>query len=137
MPKTCARELRTLANAGLPNEVCGFVMEDWSVWPVPNSSKQPRNSFEFESEELLRILRDRSFSIRGVYHSHPGGTPHPSDYDAEHWCYSSFRYWVVTAFDVYEWEITNGKVSAVTPSGARGPSGLAYPVLEVAETVRR
>lgn len=137
MPKACAADLVKEAYSGYPKEVCGLVMKDWTVCRIANVSEMPHSNFEFSPHQLVIMMEEHHDEILGVWHSHPGGNPHPSDADCVNWAYPDFRYWVVTMDDVYEWKIADGYASPVTTTGTRGSAGLAYPVLATAETIRR
>ena len=81
------------ARAGAPDEVCGVVaVRDGtvvSVVPTRNAAATPRNRFEIDSRDLMRIVEiERDGLDVGFYHSHPVSAAYPSATDinfAELW----------------------------------------------------
>lgn len=65
-----------------PNEGCGIlaiVNEKLTWFPCTNVAENPRESFEIDSNEYMKItLRGE---IVGIVHSHPDGSPEPSEHD--------------------------------------------------------
>ncbi len=81
------------ARVGAPDEVCGVVaVRDGtvvSVVPTRNAAATPRNRFEIDSRDLMRIVEiERDGLDVGFYHSHPVSEAYPSSTDigfAELW----------------------------------------------------
>lgn len=135
MPADLARYLVQEAQAGAPNEVCGFILRGWHYLPITNISGNPRRTFVMEPLEMMEVLRSVAEEVLGVYHSHPGGSPRPSDTDIEAWRYPQFRYWIVTYRDAYEWRIADDRAQPVRRDGTTGPDDMAYPLLAPAATL--
>lgn len=137
MDPDLARALVREAQQGAPNEVCGFVLQDWMYLPINNISATAQRNFSMDPDEMLNVLMHESENVIGVYHSHPGGTKEPSETDIAGWQYPMFRYWIVTYQDVYEWRIEDDCAKPVRRDGTTGLRGMAYPVLAPAEALRR
>lgn len=138
MPEECARDLVDLARAGMPNEVCGFLLTEWRIEPVRNISASPHRSFAFDPDTLLDYLLTRNEDILGIWHTHPSGRNFPSDADCSVMTlYPHFRHWIGTVMDVYEWRMTDGGPRPVRRNGSTGTEGMAYPVLTAPAAVRR
>lgn len=135
MPKRTARHLVDYANALPTEEVCGFVLVDWKIEPVLNMHPEPATRFSFDEEHLISLFARRRGEVRGIFHSHPHGNPHPSDTDCNGWAYPMFRYWIIANHDVYEWEIKDGLAFPIDQRGSRGATGLAYPILASPEAL--
>jgi proteasome lid subunit RPN8/RPN11 len=72
-----------------PNlEVCGLVWADaageQTVTSLRNAHKEPERYYDVDPAELLKAYRQME-EVQGspvaFYHSHPGGSPHPSEAD--------------------------------------------------------
>lgn len=137
MDPDLARELVREAQAGAPNEICGFVMEGWNFLPITNTAATPTKNFEMDPDELIHVLLHDADGVLGVYHSHPAGQKEPSSTDIAGWRYPMFRYWIVTYQDVYEWRIEDERAKPLRRDGTIGLNGMAYPVLAATEAVRR
>lgn len=81
------------ARNGSPDEVCGVVaIRDGTVVavvPTRNAAATPRNRFEIDSRDLMRVVEiERDRLDVGFYHSHPVSVAYPSATDigfAELW----------------------------------------------------
>ena len=81
------------ARAGAPDEVCGVVAvregEVVRVMPTRNAAATPRNRFEIDSRDLMRVVEvEREGHDVAFYHSHPVSMAYPSATDigfAELW----------------------------------------------------
>ncbi len=135
LPRNTARRMLAYADELPTEEVCGFVLNDWKLFPVINRHPLVGSNFSMADSDVMDFMRAYRDRVTGVFHSHPGGNPHPSDNDCREWPYPELRYWIVADSDVYEWEIKDGIAFPVTQIGARGSSGLAYPVLAAPETL--
>lgn len=96
--------MRRAAQAA-PLEACGFIMEDGDIIEIRNVSLAPMRAFKMDKMQLVEKVRDRIDFIQGIWHTHPGGSIHPSQTDldgitmgaiARHW-----DYYIVTANDVH------------------------------------
>jgi proteasome lid subunit RPN8/RPN11 len=117
MNSECERELREMAIASPAREICGFVMDGWVPLPISNVAHDDRE-FYMDDSELLHVYSHHKNDIVGVYHSHPGGSNHPSDADAT-FAPPGMRYWIVTADEVTEWEISNGSARQIMVDSVR------------------
>lgn len=114
MPLHLADRLVSMAGMESTVEICGFVLKGWGLLPVPNSSRDPGNSFDIAPDTLMSVLRQRRHDILGLYHSHPSGNHAPSETDLKGWpTYRRWRYWIVTRSSVHEWERGPGGVKQV------------------------
>lgn len=133
MPDELARDLVGEAHSGAPNEVCGFVINDWDWISIPNCHPEPSRHFEMEEREMLAVLADHRKKVIGIYHSHPRGTRGPSENDVvmmRNYTEHGFRFWIVTYNNVYEWRMHRDKPCPVRRDGTTpGSDGLAYPIL--------
>jgi len=93
------------AQQAAPFEACGFIMEDGDIIEIANVSLAPMRAFKMDRDEMFEKLCDRVDFIQGIWHTHPGGSCHPSETDldgitlgaiARHW-----DYYIVTATDVH------------------------------------
>lgn len=112
MPADLAKTLSAMAR-GTHNEICGFILDDWTLISVRNVAKLPTISFEMSMNAILGAVEMAAASDRkilGTYHSHPGGSTEPSETDLHGWPRfidgSYARYWVVTGDTVQEFERT-------------------------------
>lgn len=92
--------LRRAAQAA-PQEACGFILSTGEIVEIRNVSPNPERAFHMDRQQLVQKLGHRMDSIAGIWHTHPGGTVHPSATDLHaikigaiqpHW-----KYWIVTA----------------------------------------
>lgn len=78
-----------------PNEGCGilYTRNGEMCWkPCKNIAKNPSESFEIPSDSLLEVLL--RYPIVGIVHSHPDGSPEPSEHDIESCNASGFNYYI-------------------------------------------
>lgn len=138
MPQDCALEIVDLAQAGMPHEVCGFVLMDWELMQVRNVSRNPERAFSLEHETLLDMLMYHRDTLRGIWHTHPSGRGHPSAEDKiTMTLYPDLRHWIGTCANVYEWRLVDDDCRAVRRDGSAGIEGMAYPILAPPEALRR
>jgi proteasome lid subunit RPN8/RPN11 len=77
------------ARADLPNECCGLVLgteeEIDEVVRARNALQSPTRFYLDPADhfQAIRLARRTGRVVRGSYHSHPKGPPHPSPTDAE------------------------------------------------------
>lgn len=93
--------LQRRAKQAAPYEACGFVMDDGELIEIRNVAPHPSTQFMMDRAQMVEKLSGREESIAGIWHTHPGGTHHPSGTDLKamslgailpHW-----DYWIVTA----------------------------------------
>lgn len=89
-------------------EVCGFITSRMKPFFVLNTADDPRNNFHMSLPNLRRaveLIAAAGDEILGVFHSHPGGSPYPSERDLAGWPNSdlNWRYFIVTPDNVYEY----------------------------------
>ena len=138
MPEACARELTELAQAGMPVEVGGFILLDWEIMTVKNTSKTPSRNFAMDDETLLDMMLYHKPELVGIFHSHPSLRNHPSEPDiVTMTLYPWLRHWIVTCTNVYEWRMAHDGPRPVRRDGSTGAEGMAYPVLTPPATLRR
>lgn len=111
VPREVQEVLSAEALAASPREICGFLLVDWSIHYMRNvSAKDDR--FEMDDAELLAFYREYLGNIAGVFHSHPDGRTSPSDVDIAY-APPDIRYWIVTAYGFYEWDMTHDPPAAI------------------------
>ena len=66
MPEGTARGLTELAQAGMPVEVGGFILLDWEIMTVRNTSKTPSRNFTMDEEALLDMMLYHKPELVGV-----------------------------------------------------------------------
>ena len=85
-------DIRAAAVRAHPHECCGLIEgaateTGWrttAVHETRNLAGDPARGFLIDPEahfQLLRRLRGTNRAVIGCFHSHPGGTPHPSERD--------------------------------------------------------
>lgn len=89
-----------------PREICGFLLEDWTVVPGVNVANS-ESEFEIDKETTLAAYLDSDDRLMGVYHSHPGGSLEPSQMDINN-APDGLRYFIVTTREIAEWVIADG-----------------------------
>lgn len=99
-------EIEAHLHAALPHECCGLLVgtrtehEIHALRIVPSENVNPApDTFEIDPALLLRLqreLRGGPHALVGLYHSHPGGTPHPSPRDVAGATYPGFV-WLIAA----------------------------------------
>lgn len=105
LPDYISDVLVRLANEGLPNEICGFVMyspRSLFIVPCDNVHKNPTHYFEVDHDQLAAIYEDEPFIV-GMYHSHPNGPDKPSQADRKYAPDQGIRYFIVTKTHVFEY----------------------------------
>lgn len=106
MPRSCSDSLKVIAN-GTNEEVCGYIMKDWSFIKVPNVAEDPKTGFFFHTEISRSLQQEYAGQFLGIYHSHPGGKPSPSIHDLDGWppSFANLRYFIIAkGGKVIEWE---------------------------------
>ena len=106
----CLNEMRSAAEAGYPNEVCGLLIgningSNWQIReirPVDNINRErAADRFQLDPEAYRQIdseLRRSPLDIVGVYHSHPDcpAKPSPTDLTA---AWEGFAYPIISTCD--------------------------------------
>lgn len=91
-----------------PFEVCGFIMEDGDIIEIRNVSLAPARHFKMDRQDMVEKLKDRVDFIKGIWHTHPGGTTVPSKTDLDGIKSGSIQrnwdYWIVTSSGVHYYE---------------------------------
>ncbi|AEK07457.1 hypothetical protein PBI_ROPE_11 [Mycobacterium phage Rope] len=91
-----------------PFEACGFIMTDGEILEMTNVSLAPRRAFKMDVKELVEKLSDKVEFIKGIWHTHPGGTTHPSATDLDGIKLGAIQrnwdYWIVTSAGVYQYD---------------------------------
>ncbi len=109
------------ARLAYPEECCGLLLgqktpEEWMIhWmlPLPNNAPPDERTRQYEFEPLLfrdiELLSSKySFTLLGIYHSHPQGTAIPSEKDIR-MAWDDYLYciigWSPNANEMRFWEI--------------------------------
>lgn len=100
---------------GSPREVCGFILDNWDIFPMRNISPED-NRFAMDDQELLNFYQRFGSRALGVYHSHPSGRREPSRVDLEY-APQGLRYWIITRWAILEWDINHDPPVLVSRSG--------------------
>lgn len=106
----------------LPLEACGLLGASGGVvrgvFPAENVRHSPA-SYEIAAREQIRLRKEISlagYTLWGIYHSHPGGVPWPSQVDIIQAYYQDLYYVIVSCRPakptVGVFRIVNGQVSA-------------------------
>lgn len=107
MPLDVREILKDLANPFV--ERCGYILNDWTMVLMRNISKSPGDSFSFDRNQQLALVRDSRYRIMGIFHTHPAGKLEPSEKDVKGWPpIPGLRYWIVNENRVAEWGWKNG-----------------------------
>lgn len=88
------------------HEVCGLVLKDGTIFPVRNVHDEWESNFQFSIEDLDKFMDGHKYDeVLGVYHSHPSGSPLPSQKDVLGWPKGGgLRYFIITNDRVTEWK---------------------------------
>lgn len=73
-------QLVAWAEEAAPNEACGVLLPNGDAVRITNVSPDPESFFALEMDELVAVYEEHG-NITGVWHSHPGGSPEPSETD--------------------------------------------------------
>jgi proteasome lid subunit RPN8/RPN11 len=97
-------------------ERCGFVVDDEDIFYVDNAHEEPTHNFLMDPIDLERVVSEiydiRQARIIGVFHTHPNNVPWPTPRDLVGWPNPElgWRYWIVTATEVIEWQLTTPSI---------------------------
>jgi proteasome lid subunit RPN8/RPN11 len=108
MPPIVVERLVKVAQADRPDEICGFIMRGWEIYPITNVADNTSDDFNMDGKELIRAWTECEDDIIGIYHSHPCGTESPSDTDATY-APKDIRYWIVAGTNVIEWDMSGAE----------------------------
>lgn len=111
MPTIVRDALTAMARSSPNREICGFILDDWSICPIRNVADQDHN-FKMSDQDVINFFQMHYSNVLGLYHSHPSGRQEPSEADIEY-APARLRYWIVTTDDVIEWELGDGEVKRV------------------------
>ena len=111
MPVSVIQGLKSAARSS-ENELCGFITNQFDLVYVKNSHKEPRSNFFMQVRDMKQAIERIYVSdnqIIAVFHTHPGGSPHPSGNDINGWPNEKlgWRYLIATADEVYEYQYKN------------------------------
>ncbi len=112
LPREVQELLISLARVHAPRECCGFILDDFTVYPIRNIA-QAYSEFEMHHGETKTAYMNLHGRLLGVYHSHPGGKIEPSTRDILSRP-DGLRYWIVTKFEVAEWRFDGDQAVRVT-----------------------
>ena len=113
------------AKAGYPLEVCGLIAgvdgRALDLWPLRNVDPTPRVRYAldpYEQRTAFETIEGRGWELLGIYHSHPGGPPHPSASDIAESFYPEAVYVILSLArrdqpDVSAWRIAEGRAEPV------------------------
>lgn len=107
MPEMVRNALTAMARRSSEREICGFILDDWSICPIENVAEQDHN-FKMSDQDIINFFTMHYESVMGMYHSHPSGREDPSEADIEY-APARLSYWIVTENDVIEWEMGDGE----------------------------
>ncbi len=94
-------------------EQCGFIDSEQEIWYIPNAHEKPRANFLMDSLVATSVLENiyerEDRSVLGIFHTHPNNVVWPSPRDIVGWPNPrlKWRYFIVTANEVLEWELSN------------------------------
>lgn len=102
MPISLAHGLLQFAGT-TSEEVCGFVLRDWSFLQTNNVAVNPKREFFIDPTVQADLVNNRFNEILGIFHSHPGGSQYLSPADIAAFPPDPWRYWLVAGNRVIEW----------------------------------
>lgn len=112
MPVGTYMDLVTRCRKAGPKEICGFLLDDWTVMPGTNIANSEQE-FEIDHDTTLYVFQEEGDRLMGVYHSHPSGNLEPSQFDINN-APEGLRYFIVTRREIVEWVIQDGVASRST-----------------------
>jgi [CysO sulfur-carrier protein]-S-L-cysteine hydrolase len=117
------RSLADYCEQCYPAEACGFVLGDLNgqsaiatahcFVPVRNAARHPNSEFAMDPAELVALLaKTPKEQLLGIFHSHPGSPPIPSEADLQSQWHTLPTYWIVSLHNrdqpetaVYGWYV--------------------------------
>ena len=92
-------------------EICGFITSRMSPYFLMNHSPKPEANYECdlgETRRAIELIAAGNDRVIGFFHSHPSGVTYPGQQDVAGWPNPdlNWRYFIVTATGVYEYELT-------------------------------
>ena len=106
MPEMVRNALTAMARISPDREICGFILDDWSIYPIENVAENDRD-FKMSDSDVIDFFTMHYESVMGLYHSHPSGREDPSEADIEY-APARLSYFIVTYNNVIEWEMAYG-----------------------------
>lgn len=111
LPVSTVNSLKLAARKSF-SEVCGFITNRYDIVYVKNSHPEPDANFIMDAIDYKRAIEQiyvGEDKIIGVFHTHPGGSPHPSMNDIKGWPNEQlgWRYLIATPDEVYEYQYKN------------------------------
>ena len=91
-------------------EQCGLISSEEEIYTITNVHEEPKHNFLMDQVEYIEAVQDiydLGQYVLGVYHTHPNNVVWPSPRDLRGWPDPSlgWRYWIVTNFDLIEWQL--------------------------------
>lgn len=104
LPESLCRGLTGTAKRSF-EEVCGFILDDFSYHIIKNVAPRPQTSFFMDPIEQIEFLKENHKRVVGVWHTHPTKDAIPSEDDMSGWHpRMPWRYFVVNEFEVNEYK---------------------------------
>lgn len=102
-PCALIEQLQELAQQSPDTEICGLVAAIDSrpsqVYPITNVAEKPQRHFLLDAKQqidAMRQMRDTDETLFAIYHSHPNGSPEPSQEDIEKAAYPDALYLILS-----------------------------------------
>lgn len=102
-PQALIEQLQELAHQAPDREICGLVgainTRPTRIYPVANVAENPQRHFLLDGKqqiETMRQMRDNDETLFAIYHSHPNGSPEPSQEDIEKAAYPNTLYLIIS-----------------------------------------
>jgi proteasome lid subunit RPN8/RPN11 len=123
-----ADQLVARAYADLPRETCGLIAgtrrgnidQAAEIIPIPNCAPDPVHAYRMDERALAAALiglEKRGLALVGIYHSHPQGSPIPSQQDILQAAYPDTAYLLIGMKDgapqLAAWQISSRAVERV------------------------
>jgi proteasome lid subunit RPN8/RPN11 len=102
VPLSVIREIERHAREVAPEECCGLLGGTagvvGSLYRLRNVAETPHTRYWADVRDVVaafRLMRERGEQLVGIYHSHPRGTPRPSETDIRHAFYPEAVYFII------------------------------------------
>ena len=92
-------------------EQCGFIDSEQDIWLMNNVHQSPRANFRMDDRQMANTLHEiynrKNRTVLGIFHTHPNNVVWPSPRDIVGWPNPKlgWRYFIVTKYEVLEWEL--------------------------------